>query len=283
MFDSETISSCSKQGSGLYSICPNGSRGNDENCNDMKISLFFLTADCYIKVAFYPLATIMIVVGTILNLFSLYCFLKMNKRHSTNVYLSVLSLVDTINLHVNFTLPVIRQRGTIDDAFRSSDLLCRFTGVLTEFFLIFPTWIVVLLTMEPLIQMFWPSKRHVSYAQRRAKLSVVVLVIVILCLSLYRLVDLKGIDQVSVFAVVACNGTDRPVNGMRNFNLIIWSILPECFTLLLSLIIIYKIKLAKKHFDQANSKVSTAKYNQATKTVLLISILFLVFHTPTGK
>ena len=57
------------------------------------------------------MAASLIVIGTILNLFSLYCFLKMNKRNSQNVYLSVLSLADTINLHMNFTFPLLRQSG----------------------------------------------------------------------------------------------------------------------------------------------------------------------------
>ena len=284
MPDSESAMSCSQQSENLRNFCVNSSAGSSTSCEDVKIFAFSLMVDCYFKQVFYSLASMLIFIGTILNLFSLYCFWKMNKRHSTNVYLSVLSLGDTINLHVNFTLPLVRRWGLLDNAFRSSLCLCRIMGVLTEFFLIFPTWIVVLLTMEPLIPILWPSKRHVSYAQRRAKLSVVALIIIVFGLSLYRLYDLKGIDQVSVFSVVACNGsTEETVPAMRNFNLIIWSILPECFTLVLSLIIVYKIKVAKKHFNKADSKAVTAKYNQATKTVLLISILFFVFHTPTGE
>jgi hypothetical protein len=206
----------------------------------------------------------------------------MTKRNSQNVYLSVLSLVDTINLHINFTLPMLRRYENFDDFFRYSKILCRFSGVLTEFFLIFPTWIVVLLTFERLICISWPLKRGSSYTQTRAKISIVILAIIVLLLSLYRLVDLKGIDQVSVFSVAACNGTDKSLTHMRNFNLMIWTIVPECLTLIISLIIIYQIRLATQQFEQGQSKARQIKYNQATKTVLLISILFLVFNTPTG-
>ncbi|CAF5225163.1 unnamed protein product, partial [Rotaria magnacalcarata] len=99
----------------------------------------------------------------------------MNKRNSQNVYLSVLSLGDTINLQINFTLPMLRQNEAFDDYFRSSTVLCRITGVLAEFFLIFPTWIVVLLTMERLICISWPLKRRSSYTQTRAKISILIL------------------------------------------------------------------------------------------------------------
>jgi len=73
------------------------------------------------------------VIGTILNLFSLDYFLKMSKRNSQNIYLSVLSLSDTIDLHMNFTLPMLRQSTTFDNYFRNSTILCHLTGVLIEF------------------------------------------------------------------------------------------------------------------------------------------------------
>ncbi|CAF0734414.1 unnamed protein product [Rotaria sp. Silwood1] len=284
MGDSDIYSSCSHFEPSLYlpTMCRHGSMNNTEDCKEMGTLTYVFKADCYISRVFYPLTGTLIVIGTILNLFSLYCFLKMNKRNSQNVYLSVLSLGDTINLQINFTLPILRQNGAFDDYFRNSNILCRLTGVLTEFFLIFPTWIVVLLTMERLICISWPLKRRSSYTQRRAKISILILAIIVILLSIYRLFDLKGIDQVSVFAVAACNGKHTPIDFMRDLNLMIWTMIPECFTLIMSLIIIYQIKLATQKFQPNYSKARQLKYNQATKTVLLISILFLIFHTPTG-
>lgn len=283
MSDSEISTSCSyKDYSPLKALCSNNATNDTDVCRYIDTLIFFLFADCHITKVFYPLTGILIILGTVLNLFSLYCFLKMNKRNSQNVYLSVLSLVDTINLHVNFTLPMLRSFGTFDDLFRSLKILCRLTGVLTEFFLIFPTWIVVLLTFERLICILWPLKRRSSYSQTQAKLSIIILAIVIFALSFYRIFDLKGIDQVSVFAVPACNGSHHSIVIMRNFNLLIWTIIPECLTLIMSLMIVYQIKLATQQLGQEQSKGRQSKYNQATKTVLLISILFLVFHTPTG-
>lgn len=284
MTNSEAFSSCSQlePPSYLWMLCRQGIGNNSETCKDMTILLFLFKADCYISRVFYPLTGTLIVIGTILNLFSLYCFLKMNKRNSQNVYLSVLSLGDTINLQINFTLPMLRQHESFDDYFRNLTVLCRLTGVLTEFFLIFPTWIIVLLTVERLICISWPLKRRPSYTQTRAKISILILAIIVMLLSLYRLFDLKGIDQVSVFSVVACNSTHTPIDYMRDLNLMIWAIVPECFTLLMSLIIIYQIRLATERFQPNPSKARQSTYNQATKTVLLISILFLSFHTPTG-
>ncbi|CAF1215125.1 unnamed protein product [Adineta steineri] len=259
-------------------------RPNFTDC-DKALSIYrLILVNCYIEKLFYPTAAILVIIGTILNLFSLYCFLKMNKRNSQNVYLSVLSLTDTINLQVNFTIPLLRKIEKIDDIFEHSYILCRAVGFLTEFFLIFPTWIVVLLTLERLICILLPLKCYSLYTHKRAKISIFILALTVICLCLYRFFDLKGIDQVSVFSVTAC-GDDAPnINWdiMRSFNLIIWAILPECLTLIMSLIIIYNIKLATQQFEPCYSKARQTKYNQATKTVLLISVLFLIFHTPTG-
>ena len=250
---------------------------------DLKITIYrWILIDCYIEKLFYPTAASLIFVGTVLNLFSLYCFLKMNKRNSQNVYLSVLSLGDTLNLHINFSIPLLRQFEKIDDFFHNHVVLCRINSFLTEFFLIFPTWIVVLLTFERLMCVLWPLKCHSLYTHKRAKFSILILAFAVVCLSIYRLFDFKGIDQVSVFSVVACDATSRDFTEILTLNLIIWAVLPECLTLVMNLFIIYNIKLATQKFEPFYSKARQTKYNQTTKTVLLISILFLIFHTPTG-
>jgi len=77
-------------------------------CEKMIFIYWLMQFDCYITRLFLPTAGILVFIGTVLNLFSLYCFLKMNRRNSQNVYLSVLSLVDTINLHINFTFGSVR-------------------------------------------------------------------------------------------------------------------------------------------------------------------------------
>lgn len=245
----------------------------------------WILVDCYIQRLFFPTAASLVFIGTVLNLFSLYCFLKMNKRNSQNVYLSALSLGDTINLHVNFTIPLLRQIEVIDNYFQYIPIICRINGFLTEFFLIFPTWIVVLLTCERLICILWPLKCYSLYTHKRAKISIFILALVVMCLSFYRFYDVKGIDQASVFAITACDVTNGSITlpVIRHLNLTIWAILPECLTLIMNLVIIYNIKLATQKFEPFYSKARQTKYNQATKTVLLISILFLIFHTPTGN
>lgn len=277
MNDTDIPGSCSIADLQFDTICtPDSINYTGKECRHQELIARLFKINCHITHIFYVLTAICVVIGTILNSLSLYCFLRMNKRNSQFVYLFVLSLGDTMNLYINFGLPILRQYELFDNEFRNLNILCRITGVLTEFFLIFPTWIIVLLTMERLISISCPLKRRSLCTQERARIHIMILAIIVLCLSLYRLVDLKGIDQVSVFSLVTCNGNDTSIDFIRNINLMIWTILPECLTFVMSLFIIYQIKsIAKMTTDQS-------KYTQATRTVLLMSILFLVFHTPTG-
>jgi len=260
---------------------------NLTDCDLLILIYRFIIIDCYIERLFYPIAGCLIFIGTVLNLFSLYCFLKMNKRNSQNVYLSALSLGDTISLHVNFTIPLLRQIEVINNYFDTISILCRLNGFLTEFFLIFPTWIVVLLTFERLICILWPLKCYSLYTHKRAKSSIFILAVIVMCLCIYRFFDVKGIDQTNVFAIAACDNSESEsktgkLKIISYINLFVWAILPEFLTLIMNLFIIYNIKLATQKFEPFYSKARQTKYNQATKTVLLISILFLIFHTPTG-
>ncbi|CAF1153992.1 unnamed protein product [Adineta steineri] len=268
----------------------NSSIDDVENPKTTDIFVRLLYADCYITKIFYLLTILFIIIGTVLNLYSLNYFYKKKKRNSQNVYLFVLSLVDTITLHINFTLPMLRKIKIINVKFLNSIMICRLTGVLTEFFLIFPTWIVVLLTFECLTFIIWPSKRSLSYTQLRAKKWIFFLAIFVLILSLYRLLDLKGIDQLGVFSIFACdetrelydkNGTREFLDIFRSLKLIIWTILPECLTFIMSLIIICQIKLVAKRMPLNQRRTCQSKYDRVTRIALLISILFFIFQTPT--
>jgi hypothetical protein len=281
MSNSGILGPCSLSEFSLDGLCSDSSANNIEKCKNVEFYTF-LKVDCYAKLIFYPLTTIFIVIGTVLNLLSLYCLFKMSKRNPQNIYLFVLSLGDTINLHINFAFPMLRHIERLDNLYRSLTLLCRFTGVLTEFFFIFPTWIIVLLIFERLTSISDSTKLPLPNRKTRAKIYIIVLVAIVLGLSLYRLLDLKGIDQVSVFSIAACNGTDISVDFMRNINLIMWTILPTCLTLIMSLMMMYRIQSMPKRLKTNPSKTRQWQYNQATRTVLRISILFLLFHTPTG-
>ncbi|CAF1167306.1 unnamed protein product [Adineta ricciae] len=273
-------SSCSQANELLKRLCPDN---GTEVCEDIRYIRAGLIADCYITPVFYLLTVVFIVFGTVLNPLSTYCFFKMYKRDSQNIFLYVLSISDTINLQINFALPMLRQWEIIDDYFRNNDSFCRIFGVLNEFFLIFPAWLLVLLTIDRLIYITRLVKRPLSYTRQRAKLSILALGLCVLILSLYRLFDVKGIDQSGAFAIVTCNVTDYPIPAMKYLNLLVWSIFPLCVTLILSIIMIYKISVTSDRIQKNPVKHRSIKLDRATKTTLFISILFpTVFHTPTG-
>jgi hypothetical protein len=283
MDDSNTTNSLSDFGL-IYNknYCRDNSENNTEVCENFQTIIFIMTANYYTNKVFYPLTAFLVLIGTILNLYCLYYFFKITRRNSQNIYLSTISISDTIDLHINFTLPILRQSAIFDDYFRNSIRLCRFTGVLTEFFLIFSTWMIMLLIIERLIYISRPVKSPSSHAQKRAKISILILAIIVALLSLYRLFDLNGIDQISVFSVLVCSGSHKSLTIIRNFNLMIWITIPNLFTLIMCLMMIHSIQSAAEKSRINHLKTRRFKYNRTTRIVLFISILTLILHTPIG-
>lgn len=246
--------------------------------------LALLKLDCFVSPVFHAATSILAMVGTVLNAFTTYCFFKMYKRDSQNIFLYVLSISDTINLHVNFALPMLRQWEKFDDYLRNVNVLCRLVGVLTEFSLIFPVWILVLLTVDRLVHVLRLMDRPLSHTRRRAKMSLLILAGSVLAMSVYRLFDVKGIDQSSVFAILACKGKHYPLLFLRDLNLLVGMLFPLFVTLILSVTMIYRIETTAKKCRNSRNHARATKYDQTTKTTLLISILFpTFFHTPNGE
>ncbi|CAF0814008.1 unnamed protein product [Didymodactylos carnosus] len=240
-------------------------------------------ADCYLSSFFYHLTAIFVIIGTILNCFSLYCFIKITKRNSQNIYLSAISLADTINLHTNFSIPLLRYFSiNFDRLFKRSAWICQIHSFTTEFFIIFPTWLIVLVTLERLISIVWPLKRHYLCTRNRAKIYISLLAFICILLSSYRLLNETGIDHVSVFRVATCHKAKNNFIWLRDLNLIIWAIVPECLSFFMNLIIISVIRRTTHKLEHFYPEAKVIQHNQATKTVLLISCLFLICHTPTG-
>ena len=283
MINLDEIFQCSRNATNISDLCTNDSINAAGNCQSMPFFIFLLQADCYTKPIFFSLSALLTVIGTVLNLCSSFCFWKIIKRRPQYIYLLALSIGDTINLQVNFTLPLLRKSNYIDVSFRGFNRLCRLTGVVTEFFLIFPTWIVVLLALEGWIFLRQQPRCSSAQNRRRVKAFIASLVIGVLLLSIYRWWDSKGIDQLSVFAVFACNDEHEGRFYFSHINLILWSVLPECCTLILILIIVNRVKLTRDRMKPEARVIRRKEYNQVNRIALFVSILFIICHTPTGK
>jgi hypothetical protein len=67
-----------------------------------------------------------------------------------------------------------------------------------------------------------------------------------------------------------------------NFSTIMWAIVPEFLTLLMNIFIIQKINVTTRPQKQFYPTERTRRITQATRVVLALSIIFIVFNSPTG-
>lgn len=149
-----------------------------------------------------------------------------------------------------------------------------------------PVWIMVVLAAERFLSIMWPFRKNVFSTRRHAKLTLAFVSCVIFVWSLYKLAT-PGVEVHSTFITEyptplreICN---RPINvSLVNFSTVLWAIVPEFLTLLLNLLIVKRIKTTtdpQKHFYPSER---SKRITQATRVVLLLSIIFIASNSPTG-
>ena len=264
------------------SQCSHITNDNKQHCSDLRISINWLQFDTSFNRVFYPLIGSFIFLGTILNLFSVIYFLKIKNRNAQNVFFLTLTIVDIIALHINFTLPILRQSEYIDLHYRTSLFVCRLLGVLTEFFSIYPNLILILIIIERLIYHLRIEQRRSLYSQKQAVLALIMTGLFVIILSSYRFYDLKGIDQISVFALMTCNTSHNSKEFLRNVNLILLTISSTYLLLILLMCYLLINKYQMKKYYQIYSTLYSIQNKRITKIVLYLGSLSLFLHTPTG-
>jgi hypothetical protein len=136
-----------------------------------------------------------IITGTFFNAINFFCFYRMKKRNSQNIYLGALSLSEILNLHINITLPLVvkTQTDSLNFIFSSSNRLtnkyfCIINGYAVEVALLLPNWILVILSLERCLCLMFPLRKNSFSTRKKAKLTLSILVVVILlwcCFKFY--------------------------------------------------------------------------------------------------
>ena len=232
-----------------------------------------------------------VIFGTIFNVINFACFYKMKKRNSQNLYLGALSLADLFNIHVNILVPLSNRLFWPTESVNNNPakmpghletVFCILNGYFVEVALFLPVWIMVILAIERFISIMRPFDLNVFGTRKKAKKIIAILVITILIWSSYKFIT-AGIETQSVFLKSngkGCRGITIPI--LVNFSTLMWSILPEILTLILNLFIINKIKITTNPHKKFYSTSHCKKITQATRVVILLSIMFICLISPTG-
>lgn len=241
-----------------------------------------------------------IVVGSCLNVLNFACFYRMKKRNAQNIYLGALSIADLLNIFINILIPLSLSSGEIhikknlknlteylftkDLSYGSFMFLCTFYSYLVEVCLHLPVWIMVVLSFERFISIMWPFRQNLLSTRKQAKKMLIILISVILLWCMFKF-KTAGIEKYSTFnmkkTVEACQ-RDLTLPTIVNISTTLWAIVPEFLTLILNLLIIHRIKITTNQHRQFYPTERSKKITQATRVVLLLSIIFVLLISPTG-
>jgi hypothetical protein len=221
-----------------------------------------------------------IILGNIFNTINFACFNRMKKRNSQNIYLSALSLAELFNINVNILLPMLRIKiSKINSILEKSSFLCKLDGYFVEVGLLLPVWIMVAVTGERFVSVSWPLRKNIFCTPRHARILLSILTAVICAFCLFKL-DTAGIENKSTFHYHTCRNVTNA--HLVNMSTVLWALVPEIATFVLNVLIIRTIKTTTHSHKKFYPTHHIRRANQATRVVIVLSIIFLALISPTG-
>ena len=206
------------------------------------------------------------------------------------MYLGALSLADFFNIHINLLVPLLHRFLAKDNIVLEpeetnnvSPIICKTYGYFVDVALLLPVWIMVVLAAERFMSIMRPLNENIFGTRKKAKKILAILITIILLWCTYKF-KTAGIETNSAFqktGEIMCK--DKIENPeLVNISTLFWSIVPELITLILNLFIINKIKITTNPHKKFYSSSHCKKITQATRVVILLSIIFIFCISPTG-
>ncbi|ELU06163.1 hypothetical protein CAPTEDRAFT_212775 [Capitella teleta] len=214
---------------------------------------------------------IVITVGTLGNLLTIWIFTQSPKLRSTStsLYLIALAIVDTLILY----LALLDQYSRVKYNFylrNMSNILCK-VGLFGVYFLVhFEAWILVNVTLERFAAVFSPHRVKQLFSKKRVALAIGITGCILLLFNMHYWWEAKTI-----------NGTCETRNNFYQsdwlrIDLALASAIPFIVIFAMNCAIITKIALNSKDLTSAKS----SKTNSMTAVLVSVSISFLIFTLP---
>lgn len=230
------------------------------------------------NIAFTYLPPILLVIGTLGNIFSFYVFWQPTMRKSlASWFFRVLAVVDTLCLHYGLlTFYVPHMMGY--DLIPRHMLGCKIENWLKYVFPQLSAWVLVLLTVERLIGVTWPHKAKQLCTKQRAIACLIAIFTILLSLNFTPLI----IEEIccgcynGTWQCQCCTDLANPfVIKLQNIvqpviDILLMSMLPFIIMISCNIMIIYKA-----FFSQRLLKVNKNNPHLVTMTVTLILVVFV--------
>ena len=225
---------------------------------------------------------VIILAGTVGNALSVLVFIQKKMRvKSTSVFLIGLAVVDTVVLYTGLLRWWIRKLTRID----IRQLVdCRIHILLTYAFVQLSAWILVLVTIERVISVFFPLKSREIITRRRAGILLAVTVVSLIGLNahfMWTRVLYTHTSEVT-YCIPAEEHTEFSNKTWAWIDSFVASYIPFAIMLISNLAIIYKVLRATLHRRSTMNvgKDVSSKMGSMTAMLLLLNFIFLLTTSP---
>ncbi|ELU02369.1 hypothetical protein CAPTEDRAFT_205919 [Capitella teleta] len=218
---------------------------------------------------------LLIIVGTLGNLLTIWIFMRSPKLRSTStsLYLIVLAVADTLLLYIGLLRQYSRVKYEMD--FRTfNSFLCK-VGLFGVYFMVhFEAWILVNVTLERFAAVFIPHKVKQLFSKKRAALSIGLTGGILFLFNVHYWWEAKLIGPKEKHYCTVQNAFYQ--SHWPRIDLALASAIPFIVIFTMNCVIIIRIAMRSKGLTGSKS----SKTSSMTAILISVSITFLVFTLP---
>ena len=231
---------------------------------------------------------VVIIFGTLGNIFSFILMLQREMRHtSTYFYLAILAVADTVVLFVSAFKTWIRTWSNFE-LLHISDASCKTLMFLVYFSLHLSAWLVVAVTVERFIVVWFPLKATSICSTTRAKLTIVGITLTLFLLNVHLFWTAELVTEPMTKAKMCAMLRDYDVlykEVVPWLHLTVYSFIPFVTLLFFNIMIIVSlIKHRRIVATQMTKDDQRTQYHhrKLAITLLCISFVWIITTTPSA-
>ena len=231
---------------------------------------------------------IILVFGTVGNTLSIITFSRKELRKNTSaLYFIVLAIADLLLLYLGLLRYYIRELTNIDIR-EKNELVCKVHVFLVSFMRHFSAWILVTVTIERFISVWYPFKAKAVCTMRNGAIALAVLGVLVFSANAHSLWTMELVPAFNTTNPFKCRRGGY--KGLDIFNFKIWpwidsflaSYCPFAIMLVFNILII--IRLTQSHWYRTQGlrtrSHSNAKMTSMTAMLLVVTLTFFMLTTP---
>ncbi|XP_064618206.1 rhodopsin-like [Liolophura sinensis] len=255
------------------------------NCQIDAFNLRILPFTTLVQGLLYYGTTVIVCVGLFFNAVSFVVLTRKRMRKSSvNMFLTALTISDSLSLTMNFMIGVIRaQNFSANQSFMDNQSLCKLHGVFVVVFNLLSVWTIVSFTIARFLIVKYPHKAN-NFTEKRTLIIIASVWLAVIMFSCHK-IFITGFEGDSVFGYKGCQTDRARVPDIGKFYVAFNTWLPSLLILTLNVFIIRMIRKQNSRRQAmlgSKNPTTTSLDVKATKLLLTVSFTYLVLRSPLG-